>query len=545
MDIVLNDDTHRRIFYEDDEFLDKINLIVDDSIDSSTSLLKTKKIHFKGCYFDKKFELIDSLENLHYEKIELLFENCYLTGENKILNVTNEAFSITIINSVINDLRIENCSFKSMSTSRVIFLERMLVNHSKCEAISFQNSLGTIFVNDNGEIRCHVRFSNDNLYVEKNKIFDLYKKIAKAKEVERILYLDTSLNFNDLKTLNLSSELFDKDREGFKIIETPQLNAPNKKEIVYSPTKEDLQKLRIRIRINQTKGLTESVNIKKGFYESISLKGESASKVKLEHLNCDNLYVHDFSSHTLNIYDLNNRNKSSSKFEIKNSNFKDSSFIKVRFDSFETVNLYRSYLEKSSFSSCSFPNEILTIENIHYPKEIEDDYAGLQYELYRQLKFSLTNNHNQIEALEMHHRMYNSSIKRKGLRSQDKLILFLNKISNNHGTSISKAFFLSLTMILILWISYCFFLPDAPFKIGLNGFESFKVAFTDFWKFTFSNSKVLTIIANPVHNVNNLTNLSSIEISSMNYFISFGSRILIAWGYFQFISAFRKFGKQV
>lgn len=545
MDIVLNDDTNRRMFYDDKDFLDEVNVIIDDSIDSSGSFLKLKKIHFKGCYFDKGFELIHALENLHYEKIELIFENCYLVGESKLLNVINETFSVTIINSVVNDLRVENCTLKSISTSRVIFLDRMLVNQSKCEAISFQNSLGTIFVNDNGEIRCNVRFSNDNLYVGRNKIFELYKKIAVSKEVESVLYLDTNLHFNDVKALNLSCELFEKERKGFKIVKTPQSNAPNKKGITYYPTDEDLKKLKLRININQSKGVTEVINLKKGNYESIYIKGEAESKVNLEHIKCDKFYLHDFSSKSFDIYDLQNRNITDSKFEIKNSNFINANFIKVGFDSFESVSLYRNYLEKSIFSSCQFPKEIKTVANIHYSLEKEDDYAGLQYELFRQLKFSLGNSNNQIEALEMHHRMYNASRKRKGLKFQDQVILFLNEISNNHGTSIGRAFFLSLSMIFVLWVSYCFFLPDAPFRIGWSGFENFKIALSDFWSFTFSKSKVLAIIANPVHNINNLTKLSSVEISSTNYFISFASRILIAWGYFQFVSAFRKFGKKI
>jgi hypothetical protein len=543
MEIVLNDDTNRRIFYEDGDFTDDVKIILDRSIDSSSSVLPTKKIHFKGCYFDKSLELRDSLENLHYEKIELIFENCYLPRDCKLLNVNNEIFSITLINSVFGDLKIENCSLKSLTISRLIFLERLLVNNSECESISIQNSLGTIFVNDNGKIKCHVRFSNDNLYVERNKVFKLYQKILDSREIDNVLYLDTNLHFNDVKSLKLGSEMSEKERKGFKIIETPQIDAPNKKEIIYYPTDEDLKNLRLRININQSKGLTETIDLKKGNYESIYIKGESDSKVNLEHIKCDKFYIHDFSSKSFNIYNLQNRNPNESKFEIKNSNFPNASFVKVKFDSFESINFYRNYLEKSTFSSCTFPKEIATLSNIHNPLEKEEDYAGLQYELFRQLKFSLTNSHNQIEALEMHHRMYNASRKRKDLRIQDQFILCLNELSNNHGTSISRAFFLSLTMILILWVSYCFFLPDAPFKIGWNGFESFKIALADFWKFTFSKSKVLTIIANPVHNLNNLTGLSSVEISSMNYLISFVSRILIAWGYFQFVSAFRKFGK--
>lgn len=543
MEIVLNDDTNRRILYENKDFADDVKIISDSSIDSSSSVLATKKIHFKGCYFDKSLELTDSLENLHYEKIEFLFENCYLPRDCKLLNANNEVFSITLINSVFGDLRIENCSLKSLTISRVIFLERLLVNNSECETISIQNSLGTIFVNDNGKIKCHVRFSNDNLYVERNKLFELYQKISVSKEIDSVLYLDTTLHFNDVKSLILGSELFENERKGFKIIETPQTDAPNKKEIIYYPTDEDLKNLRLRININQSKGLTKTIDIKKGNYESIYIKGESESKVNLEHIKCDKFYMHDFSSKAFNIYNLQNRNSNESKFEIKNSSFPNASFVTVKFDSFESNNLYRDYLEKATFSSCTFPKEIATLANIHYPLEKEEDYSGLQFELYRQLKFSLVNSHNQIEALEMHHRMYNASRKRKGLKFQDQIILCLNELSNNHGTSISRAFFLSLGMILLLWVSYCFFLPDAPFKIGWSGFENFKIALYDFWSFTFDKTKVLTIIANPVHNINNLTKLSSDEISSMNYLISFISRILIAWGYFQFVSAFRKFGK--
>lgn len=543
MEIILNDDSQRRILYENQTFKDDVKIVLKEHDDTEKSILSVKTVHFKDCYFIKSFHLNEPLKNLHYKKIEIIFENCYLASESSVHGLDNEVVNLTFINSVFLDFKIEYCTLKSITTSRSVFLHRFLINKGQVENISILNSLGSIIINDNGYTKGFVRFSNDNLYVHRNKIFELFKTIVDQKQIESILYLDTNLHFNNIKSLNVGFEFSEKDKKGFKINEVPQLNAPNKKQINYYPSKKDLNQLKIRLDINQSKGLTNQVTIRKGYYESIFIKGESESTVNIEHIHCDKFYLHEFSCKALKVYEIYNRNRKDSKFEMKNSNLPNASFVKTLFKDFESVSFYRNYIEKASFSSCTFPKSILTVENIHYPEEKENDYHGLQYELYRQLKFSLLNSQNQIDALEMHQKMYNVASKRNGLSSQDRFILCLNRISNNHATSITRAFWVTFLLIFILWIAYCFFLPDAPFKLGWYGMESFKTGVYDFFSFTFDQAKVLTIIANPVHNINNLSEVNSSELSTANYFISFASRILVAWGYFQFVSAFRKFGK--
>ena len=545
MEIILNDDSQRRISYENQTFNDEVKIVLRERSDNEESILPIKTVHFKDCYFIKSFNLKEPLNNLHYEKIEILFENCYLASESSIYGIDNEVVNLTFFNSVFLDFKIEYCTLKSITFSRSIFLFRFLVNEGKVENISIQNSLGSIIINDNGDTKGFVRFSNDNLYVQRNEIFKLYKKIVGQKQIDSILYLDTNLHFNNMKSLHVGFEFSEKDKKGFKINEVPQLNAPNKKQVNYYPSKKDLNQLKIRLNINQSKGLTDEITIRKGYYESIFIKGESESKINIEHILCDKFYMHEFSCQALKVYELYNRNNKDSKFEMKYSNLPNASFVKTLFKDFELVSFYRNFIEKASFSSCVFPKSILTVENIHYPDKRENDYHGLQYELYRQLKFSLLNGHNQIDALEMHQRMYNVASKRNGLSIQDRFILCLNRISNNHSTSITRAFWLTISMIFVMWIAYCFFLPNAPFKLGWYGMESFKTGVYDFFTFTFDQGKVLTIIANPVHNINNLSEVNNSELSSMNYFISFASRIIVAWGYFQFVSAFRKFGKSL
>lgn len=545
MEIILNDDSQRRILYENQTFNEEVKIVLKEHSDTEKSILAVKTVHFKDCNFFNSFNLKESLNNLHYEKIEILFENCYSASESNIYGIDNDVVNLSIINSVFHDFKIEYCILKSITFSRSIFLFRFLVNEGKVENISILNCLGSININDNGYTKGFVRFSNDNLFVKRNEIFELHKKIIDEKQIGSILYLDTNMHFNNINSLHVGFEFFEKDKEGFKINEEPQVNGPNIKQVNYYPSKMDLNQLKIQLNINQSKGLTNQVTIRKGYYESIFIKGESESKVNIEHIHCDKFYMHEFSCQSLKVYELNNRNNRNSKFEMINSNLMNASFVKTMFKDFEKVSFYRNFIEKASFSSCTFPKSILTVENIHCPEKKENDYHGLQYELYRQLKFSLINSQNQIDALEMHQRMYNEASKRNGLSGQDKFILCLNRVSNNHSTSITRAIWLTISMIFILWVTYCFFIPNAPFKLGWYGIENFKIGAYDFFTFTFDQGKVLSIIANPVHGINNLSEVNKTELSSMNYFISFFSRILVAWCYFQFVSAFRKFGKSL
>ncbi len=114
----------------------------------------------------------------------------------------------------------------------------------------------------------------------------------------------------------------------------------------------------------------------------------------------------------------------------------------------------------------------------------------------------------------------------------DKIILYLSKLSNLHGISIKNPI---LWFLLLVTIFHC---------LNVISFNSIQFGFTsidDFWSITKDNFKYAFAIANPAHRISSIG--PDTELTGCNYAVSFFSRLFIGYIYYQFISAFRRFGK--
>jgi hypothetical protein len=530
--------------FEDRIFEDKVHFVYQKEIKSDDS----STLKFIRCQFLKgiSFDSVD-VSKSKIREITIQFNDCLITNSlyiNCFEKEDNQLLSFQISNSLVHYFEIKESKVSAVELNRTILSHLFSLKSSKLGALSMSNCLGNFSLNDEGYCKFYMHFSDYNLLVERSPILRFWKNLKELRKLESILYIPTICKLNNLKsiqiTFNEKSNL-----EGYHLISGHNSYGEKIKLKKYFLTAEDLSKMKIFIDIDNKKSVTESILINSAILERLYIKGESESTVKLEHLQVDNIYFEEFSSKNLQMYDIEPRNNSETRFQVVNSNFTDANFVKVYFNLFKQVNFYRSYFEQSKFSASSFPNEILSVKNVHYFDKKEEDYQWIQYELFRQLKTSLLSNNNQLQALEMHSRMYNALRSANRLKWQDKFILFLNRISNNHATSIWRPFILSVALLVILWIWYCACLPNVPFKLGWYGLEEFKKGIASFSVFIENNLKSLVVLANPVHSTNNLEDLlgEKMKLTTMNYFISFLSRILMAWLFYQFISAFRKFGK--
>lgn len=119
---------------------------------------------------------------------------------------------------------------------------------------------------------------------------------------------------------------------------------------------------------------------------------------------------------------------------------------------------------------------------------------------------------------------------------RDSIILWLNKITNNYGLSWLKALRFILISSVVLYLIYILtfiFQNNYPYTFGWNGWSEFlnSVDYTSKHYFEFLY---------PVHKFDFI---SEAESSTLSYFIDFISRIVIGFGIYQMIQAFRKFGK--
>lgn len=509
----------------------------------------TTQIHsctFSNCRFEQGVNFKVSVDPAFIGTISISFSNCYI-GRNFHKNLSSinsdEAYKVLISfsNCFIEGLEFINSRFHYLGFSRVIFGNSNFGVKESCdiESINIHNSLGNIFLNECTNSKIRVVFADDNLFLERSNVNKGIKSFLKQQNINKIFAYKTSYHISNPQELYV--EFTKSNSSGYRRM----YYEINRGKIAYFLNQKDLELLNISLAVDTKKNQTNNINIKNAIIESLTLRGFSDTEVNIENTKCQNVYIHDFKTKQLKLYNIEARRKQG-LFEVKNSNLTNAWFDKVKLNSFDICSFYRTTLENTTFSATEFPKDIKALENIHYPEKIEENYYDALYENYRQIKTALLNQNNHIQALEMHKQMYNAIRKSKKLELQDRIILLLNRISNNHGTSISRAFFLSISLIFIIGIIYCLTLPNAPYQFGWNGFGSFGLAIKNSCYFVCNNAKSFFILANPAHKLSSLIAVSGVEeLSSTNYFISLISRLVIAWAYFQFVSAFRKFGKQL
>lgn len=114
------------------------------------------------------------------------------------------------------------------------------------------------------------------------------------------------------------------------------------------------------------------------------------------------------------------------------------------------------------------------------------------------------------------------------LDCKTKLILYINNITNDFGNSASRAFF---AIIIAAIIFYSLFMGTMyDLDISCEG----KNFYLDNLKYLFS------IIFNPLSTT---TKLDELNANNSTYAVVFVSKIVMSFLYYQFVAAYRRFGK--
>src|SRR5690606_14414871 len=136
--------------------------------------------------------------------------------------------------------------------------------------------------------------------------------------------------------------------------------------------------------------------------------------------------------------------------------------------------------------------------------------------------------------LEAHSKMFEYAMKRDDLNEWDKLILKLNHFSNRNGTSIAHAI---KTIGMILFSSYLLLVLLSAKSTNYCPSEWFRINI-------YNKLNLLFYLLNPLFKIEDIKQfLGSKNMTFLIHFILFMTRIGIGWGFYQFVAAFRKFGK--
>jgi hypothetical protein len=332
--------------------------------------------------------------------------------------------------------------------------------------------------------------------------------------------------------LNVRSTRKSGEEEGRYLIEW---NTIKEYRIAYKLTKREADSLKIHLSINfGTNSSDTDTSVNNVMLDSLALSGNPAGKVSVENIEVSNWYLSDFyPQKETGFYNIVPRPVivDETKIGVYKSNFDNVWFDNVEFDKFERLSFFRSKLSKANFTSCSFPDQyerfakFLAIPNIHYPEQLPVNYHKDQYEMLLQLKKAFEATGNYYEGLKLQAISYAALHKISAISAADKFILLLNKLSNNYGLSIKRPIYWFLGITIFFYLIYLWSLGRI---FQSSGFDSNLLGYY----FSFID---ITHRSDFLDEKEDLTGLA-LTVDYLN-------KVVMGYLIYQFIAAFRKYGR--
>lgn len=331
----------------------------------------------------------------------------------------------------------------------------------------------------------------------------LFPDIKRGLEIERINFhssnfeKNVSLSPSELGVLDLSNNNF-KKLFSFK---------SNYKQINYSDT--------VNIFFD---GVNQGNVMIEDSYVDVSLAGFNLGNIYFRDLKAFSIYIKDFQNNGnvsfANIYEA-------LFFTIQDSIAGKLEFLSVNFKIFKEIVICDSNIEKVSFSS--YPFNIRSFSSnpkVGYGIKDKSLSKSNLKNVYNQLKKVAKNKGNvdvanRYQSLEYRYLFFEK-------RGSDKVLLFFNFISNNHGRSWFQGVVFTLSIGLLCFYQYYnFFENEFTFKELLKEYVVFMSSFPKLELEEYSK------------------NPKTWDVSLIIWL----SRIFISYGIYQTVAAFRKYGK--
>lgn len=154
---------------------------------------------------------------------------------------------------------------------------------------------------------------------------------------------------------------------------------------------------------------------------------------------------------------------------------------------------------------------------------------------FRTIKNEFLRHNNGVEALVYQAkelRIYEASIK-FNKHPKEKIVLWFYKISNDFGINWVRGIFFTISVSILFYLMYLLTLSNLPFEWGWEGWYSFIQAANETVKYFF---KFFII-------THDIDFMSVFQPNAGSYLIDSLARIFIAYGVYQTVQAFRKYGK--
>ncbi len=456
---------------------------------------------FIGCRF-KKLE-IENTETIDFKNISIQFLNCFI-NEINVERIITTNFSIYFGSSILQG-KIKNENLRSVEANNCLLNNSFFLLDLQRAVISYTEE--NIFPIRWKKLLKSVNATLENLLAEKHSFY-----IYDCKDIV--------FTFNENTT----------SKSGLYKIPYDTVN-----KIGYYLSDEEKKKIKVGLNVQYSADkehrLTKIINVK---LLALSLSGYSTGELLIENCNIDSWYIRNFSAQLgANFYNIKPFRKETeeTKLEIHKSNLDKVRFDNVAFDDHSTISLHRNKFGQTTLTACDFPSKyedfdkIQTIENIHYPDKKDKNYYKTRYETFLQLKKQLEASGNFYEAQKFQ-AISNEALKKvENLPYWDKIILKVNSLSNNHGLSIKAPFIATIAISIFFYILYLWTL-GRMFNCNVIDWNLFGYYFA---------------FLDITHRTDFLVSKS--ELNGFSLTIDYFNKIIVGFLIYQFIAAFRKYGK--
>lgn len=298
-----------------------------------------------------------------------------------------------------------------------------------------------------------------------------------------------------------------------------------------------------KITIASTKELKGDI-----FFERLSVKSEILlegtnydGNIKFQQVSTKNIRIENFTNFaTVSFQDFNSNTPEDSSLVVSRSNLGNTSFLNCNLNSFKRIEMIDSILNKITVSNINWFDSQKVNKHLN-PKDVI--YWARRNEVFRQLKYCTEENKDRPKALEFKSYEMDSYLEQLKLskdKTGDKIILYLNRCSNKHGLSWLRGF----GFTIFCWLlSYSFFVM---FRDGFAFPWSDNYTFLFFDSFFWQEAIRFLWIPNGLDGLTGINGIfkashwSALILGTAFYLVG---KILVAYGIFQTISAFRKYGK--
>ncbi|WEK21331.1 MAG: hypothetical protein P0Y49_09275 [Candidatus Pedobacter colombiensis] len=270
--------------------------------------------------------------------------------------------------------------------------------------------------------------------------------------------------------------------------------------------------------------------------DDLTISGNPQGKIAINMVRVGGIYLRDLiPADALTLYDVKPKATyyRGTRFEIHGCNLDKVWFDNVDFAGFNSVSFFRTKFAKTTFTACNLPENYISfekfkaLENIHYPEARTENYNKDQYEIFLQLKKSFESTGNYYEAQKIQSAAHEALRKIETISSWDRAILSINNVTNGHGLSIKKPFLLFLGNTIVFYVLYLLSIGrifnSNEVDLRLIGY------YFQFIDLTHRNDFLV----------------SSVDQTNWSMCIDFFNKIIVGFLIYQFIAAFRKYGKSL